>query len=59
MFDYCNVIGFIVVIECGGRYCVFYIGYKFVIYLFGICIDMLLNIFVCECVIVYLLDKDG
>lgn len=53
----------VVVIDWEGRYCFFYIGYLLGLGLLlsGICIDVLLNIFICDSIfkIVYMIDKDG
>lgn len=50
VFDYFLWFGVVVVIECGGYYCFLYIGYflELGILLKGICIDILLNIIVCD-----------
>lgn len=54
---------FIVVIMSGGIYCFLYIGYLkgLVFVLYGICIDLLLYIFVCDFRknIIYIINKDG
>lgn len=53
----------VVVIECGGKYCFFYVGdlLGLLMLLLGICIDVLLNILMCvlNINIVMMLDKDG
>lgn len=55
--------GVIVVMDFWGRCCFFYIGWFWglKIWLGGICVDVMLYIFVCDGVIelVYIIDKDG
>lgn len=60
VFDFGSVV---VVIDYEGKDCFFYIGFllRFWLEFRGICIDLLLNIFVCDNVfeLVYVIDKDG
>lgn len=58
VFDLWSVV---VVMEGGWGYWFIYIGYLVVFLLYGICIDVLLYILVCDyvSVIVYMFDKNG
>lgn len=53
----------VVVIECRGRYCFFYIGHLLGLFLkfCGVCIDVMFYILLCDnrFYIVYMLDENG
>lgn len=53
----------LVVMDCNGEFCFFYRGnnLKLRIWVYGLCIDVYLYIFVCDLMnnLVYVIDKDG
>lgn len=60
VFDF-NLVGVVVVIDYKWRYCFIYVKYLLKFFFFGICIDVMLYILVCEGVIrlINILNKDG